>query len=172
MQSSLHMRTLLAVCLFSLTAWAQPALSLADQAFVTTAANTGLAEVEMGRLAAKLGLNKDIRKFGARLVAEREKANKELQRVVMPYEVLLPTKPDEAQQKHIDRLAMLMGVDFDSAFSKHMLGSHENEVKLFEAEARGGQAAALKAFATETLPALRAHLKAAEELTQPRLTSL
>ena len=79
------MRSILAACLLSLTAWAQPLLTAADQEFVSAAANGGLAEVEMGRLAMKIGMNKEVRDFGARLVTDHEKANKELQRIVTPF---------------------------------------------------------------------------------------
>lgn len=160
------------LCVLSLAAWAQPSFSPADQVFVTTAANEGLAQVELGRLAMNLGLNKEVRDFGARLVADHEKALEALQKAVTPFSMLLPGKTDEAHQRQVDLLSQLMGADFDSAFSKHMLASHGRLVKLFRAQVKTGQAKPLRAFAADTLPMLARHLKFAKELGRGRTAAL
>ncbi|MDP1824187.1 MAG: DUF4142 domain-containing protein [Archangium sp.] len=167
------MRSLqLAASLLSLTAWAQPALSPADRTFVTTAANEGLAAVELGRLAMNLGLNKEVRDAGARLVADHEKANEALQKAVTPWSMVLPGKTDEAHQRQLDMLAQLMGSDFDSTFSKHLLVGHQRTVQLFRDQAKTGQVRALRAFAADTLPMLERHLKFAKELARGRSAAL
>src|ERR1043166_3385270 len=53
----------------------------ADQKFVMEAAMGGLAEVEMGRLAAQKGATDEVRQFGQRMVDDHSKANEELMRV-------------------------------------------------------------------------------------------
>ena len=49
----------------------------ADQQFMKEAATGGMADVELGRLAAQKGQNAQVRSFGNRMVRDYSKANSE-----------------------------------------------------------------------------------------------
>src|SRR5438270_9265636 len=53
-------------------------LSKADQLFVKDAADGGMAEVELGRLAVEKASNEEVKKFGQRMADDHSKANEEL----------------------------------------------------------------------------------------------
>ena len=46
--------------------------------FAMKAANGGMMEVELGRMAQEKGMSKDVKEFGAMMVADHSKANDEL----------------------------------------------------------------------------------------------
>ena len=57
------------------------------------------------------------------------------------------------------KLEVLSGETFDKSYIKSQLKAHREAVGLFRKESTTGQDADAKAFAKETLPTLRAHLK-------------
>src|SRR3982750_4561290 len=68
-------------------------LSKADQVFVKDAAEGGMAEVELGRLAVEKASNADVKKFGQRMVEDHNKANEELKDIAGKQNVALPNEP-------------------------------------------------------------------------------
>ena len=65
----------------------------------------------------------------------------------------------------------LSGKEFDKGFIEAAVSDHQKAIELFENEASRGTDAQLKAFATKTLPTLRAHLKQAQDLQAKLSTS-
>lgn len=62
------------------------------------------------------------------------------------------------------------GAAFDRGFIEAQVKAHQEAISLFEAQANSGSDAELKAFAQKQLPALRAHLRQAQDL-QAKLPS-
>jgi putative membrane protein len=56
------------------------------------------------------------------------------------------------------------GAQFDRGFVEAQVRAHQEAITLFEKESSNGSDTDLKAFATKQLPALRAHLKQAQDL--------
>jgi len=52
-----------------------------------------------------------------------------------------------------------------------MISDHEKAIALFQAEAKGGTDADLKAYAEKTLPKLKDHLKMAQDLSKNTKTN-
>jgi putative membrane protein len=142
----------------------------ADQAFAMAAAEGGLAEVELGRLAADHASSPDVKKFGQRMVDDHGKANEELATILTQKKITPPTALKGKEKSNYDRLAKLNGAAFDRAYMSDMVKDHEKDVKEFERESTSGKDPDLKAFATKTLPTLQDHLKMARE-TQTKLGS-
>jgi putative membrane protein len=57
------------------------------------------------------------------------------------------------------KLEVLSGDSFDKSYIKSQLKAHSQAVGLFKKESISGQDADAKAFAAQTLPTLRSHLK-------------
>jgi len=136
-------------------------LSTADQKFVTEAAQGGMEEVELGKLAVSNAANADVKTFGQRMVDDHGKANDQLKQVAQTKGVALPTDVNKSQRKDIDKLSKLTGADFDRTYMRMMVSDHKKDVSEFKKESKSGQDTDVKSFASTTLPTLEDHLKMA-----------
>lgn len=129
-----------------------------DSKFAVTAADGGMAEVALGQLALQKGTSAQVKEFAAMMVKDHTKANTELKAVAGAKNITLPAAPGEDNQKIAADLSKKTGADFDKAYIDEMVKDHEKDVKLFEDYTKDGKDTTLKAFATKTLPVLKAHL--------------
>ncbi len=134
-----------------------------DAAFVKKAAEGGLAEVEMGKLAADKASDDDVKKFGQRMVDDHSKANDQLKQVASQKGITIPTEINAKDSAEKDRLSKLSGQDFDRAYMRSMVMDHTKDVAEFKKEAKSGSDSDVKNFASQTLPTLQDHLKSARE---------
>ncbi len=130
-----------------------------DVGFAIKAAQGGLAEVKLGRLAAEKGSSPDVKAFGQQMVDDHSQANEQLRVVANSEGITLPTDVSGQQQAMFDHLSKLSGAEFDSAYVKDMVADHQDDVKDFEKEAQNGTDDKIKSFASQTLPVLQGHLE-------------
>jgi putative membrane protein len=143
----------------------------ADTKFVNEAAQTGMAEVEMGRAAKNLGKSDGVKDFGQKLIDDHQKANRQLEIIAGRLGIPVPTQLDAEHKKHVQMLNSSKDADFDSVFARHMVEGHEKAVQLFTREAKTADARDLRDFAQKTLPTLQEHLKIAKDLRDGRTVS-
>ena len=134
--------------------------------FATDAAQGGMAEVEMGRLASERGTDPAVKEFGARMMADHSKANGELKSLAAKKGMQLPGDMNSSQKSELDKLAKLSGADFDKEYMSTMVSDHQTDVKEFETQSKNGNDADIKAFAGKTLPTLQEHLQMAQSAAQ------
>ena len=134
-----------------------------DNTFVTKAAEGGLAEVELGKLAVEKASNDQVKQFGQRMVDDHSKANDELKTIAQKKNITLPSEISAKDKGLRDRLAKLSGASFDHAYMAAMLSDHKKDVSEFRVESNSGKDADIKAFAAKTLPTLEEHLKLAQD---------
>jgi putative membrane protein len=134
--------------------------------FANEAAQGGMAEVELGRLAAQKAADPSVREFGQRMVADHSKASAELKALAAKKGMQLPAEINSDQKSEMDKLAKLSGPDFDKEYMSAMLKDHEDDVKAFETQSKEGNDTDVKAFATKTLPTLQEHLQMARNTAQ------
>ncbi len=139
-----------------------------DHKFAMAAANGGLAEVELGKLATANASNDDVKKFGQRMVDDHGKANDELASILKQKGMNPPTALEGKEKATYDKLSKLSGPAFDKAYMSAMVKDHTEDVKEFENQSKSGKDPELKAFASKTLPTLQDHLKMAKD-TQSKL---
>ena len=139
---------------------AAPAFA-ADEAWVIKIAKGGMAEVELGKLAAEKASTAEVKKFGQRMVDDHSKANEELKTLAQNKKITLPAEIGPEEKALRDRLVKLSGPAFDQAYMKAMLNDHLKDVSEFRTESRSGRDPDVKAWAARTLPTLEAHLKMA-----------
>jgi putative membrane protein len=130
-----------------------------DMKFATEAAMGGMAEVEMGRLAAQKGASDEVRQFGRRMVDDHTKANEDLMRVASGKGMTLPAALDAKHQAEMQKMSALSGEAFDRAYVKSMVKDHKKDVGEFRKESARGADSDIKSFATRTLPTLQEHLQ-------------
>jgi putative membrane protein len=140
--------------------------AVSDQEFVTKAATGNLMEVHMGKLGVERATNANVKQFAQRMVDDHTKANKELLSIADLKKENLPKDlaKDKEHEAAMKKFAELKGAEFDRAYMKQMVADHQKTISLFEAQAKNGKDAKLKAFAEKTLPTLREHLKQAQEI--------
>ena len=164
--SVLRFASPLTVLLFAgaLTVFAQAGSS--DRQFAKEAASGGQAEVKLGQLAQSNGQSDAVKSFGQRMVTDHSKAGEELKQAAQKDGVQVDDTLSAKDQVTYDRLAKLHGAEFDRAYARTMTQDHEQDVAEFQKEASQGQSPAIKDFAKNTLPTLRAHLKLAQQMSQ------
>jgi len=136
-----------------------------DQEFVRKAVDAGMAEVQMGKLAAEKARNEQVRQFGHRMVDDHTRASNELLALLQRKNVEPPEQeldPEHAGMR--DRLRNVSPTDFDRVYMQSQVKDHLKAIELFKGEAKHGQDRDLKQFASKTLPTLREHLKMAQSV--------
>lgn len=126
--------------------------------FYTDAAQGGMAEVELSKLALQKSQNAEVKKFAQMMVSDHGKANDELKSLATKKNVKLPDSVSSSQKSTMEDLAKLSGADFDKKYVETMVNDHEKTVALFENNTTNSDAD-IKAFATKTLPTLKSHLE-------------
>lgn len=139
-------------------------LSASDKKFVHEAAQGGIAEVELGKLATEKASSDDVKKFGQRMVEDHTKANDQLKQVATNEGIQLPDKLNAKDQMTKDRLSKLNGAQFDKAYMNDMVKDHTQDVADFKRESSSGMDSEVKNFASTTLPTLEDHLRQAKEI--------
>jgi putative membrane protein len=143
---------------------ASTAVAAVDHEFVAKATAAGMAEVELGKLAEQRAQNDKVKRFAMKMVADHDKANKELIGLAQGLNMTQPAASDPKNAEVRFRLEQAPTTDFDSEYMKARLLDQMDVVALFEKQAREGKNEALKEFAFNTLPTLREHLRLTEEL--------
>ncbi|MEG4276242.1 DUF4142 domain-containing protein [Microcoleus sp. MON1_C1] len=139
-------------------------LSSQDRNFVMQAGQLGMLEVELGRLAVQRGASAGVKQYGQEMVEEHTQANQELMQVAMQKGVKLPTEMSSQNTALMERLSGLSGTSFDAAYKQAMIESHNQAIALFQAQSQQGQDPDLKAWATQKLPNLQAHLQMVNQM--------
>jgi putative membrane protein len=139
-------------------------LSSRDRTFVMQAGQLSMMEVELGRLAVQRGSSAGVKQYGQEMVEEHTRANQELMQLVMQKQVELPTDMSTQNTAMIDRLSGLSGSSFDTAYKQAMIDSHNQAIALFQAQSQQGQDPQLKAWASQKLPNLQAHLEMVNQM--------
>jgi putative membrane protein len=143
---------------------ADPTVSPADKMFVMKAAQGGMTEVALGKLASEKAGSADVKAFGAMMVTDHTAANDELKAIATKKGLKVPKELNKKHAKVADELSKLSGAVFDKAYVPAMVKGHTETIALFENEAKTGQDADLKAFAEKTLPTIKMHLEKIEAI--------
>lgn len=130
-----------------------------DRNFVLQAARSNMLEVELGRLAVQRGASDAVKQHGQQMVEEHTQVNQQLMQLAMQKGMEVPRDMSSQNKGLTDRLSSLSGTSFDTAYKQAMLDSHSQAIALFQAQSQQGQDPQLKAWATQILPNLQAHLQ-------------
>jgi putative membrane protein len=131
--------------------------------FVEKAAQDGMTEVELGKVALAKSQNAEVRDFAQRMVTDHGKANQELAALAKQKGIEAPRKLDSEHQAMVQMLEAKSGAAFDNEYSRHMNMDHTKAITLFEAASKSSDAD-FAGFAKKTLPTLKEHKKLASRL--------
>jgi putative membrane protein len=166
------MKTLPLACLTILTCFAGATAtfaadtpSTADKTFVMKAAQGGLAEVQLGKLASEKGTAPEVKDFGTKMVTDHSANNQELASLATTKSITVPDKTDTKHQALIDKLdKMAAGKDWDKVYVDAMVTGHEKMDTLMSKEASSGSDPDLKSFASKTDETVKMHLSMAKDI--------
>ncbi len=135
-----------------------------DADFAVKAADAGLAEVELGKLAQEKATDQRIKDFARKMVDDHQKANDELMTIATRHNVTLPPVPSKEHTDKQRKLREKSGARFDEEYIDLMVKDHDKVVSLFEDASSDAQNVDLKAFASKTLPVLKKHYEEAKAI--------
>jgi len=135
-----------------------------DAEWAVAAANGGMTEVELSKLAETKGTNAKAKEFAGMMVKDHGGANAELMELAKTKNITLPTTIGADEKKELADLQTKSGAEFDKAYVDAMVSGHKKAVDLFEKGSKDAKDAELKAFATKTLPIIKSHLQAIETI--------
>ena len=121
-------------------------LSKDDSTFVMKAANAGMTEVELGKIAQQNAASDKVKEFGQMMVKDHSAAGDQLKKIAQSRSINVPDSLSSESKKHIADMQKKKGKDFDKAYIKMMVEGHEKVLKQFEDEQSKGADAELKAF--------------------------
>lgn len=127
--------------------------------FAVKAANGGMLEMELARMAREKARSNDVKAFAAMMLADHSKADEALKALATQKNITLPARLGDDEQKHVDELAKLSGAEFDKKYVELMVEDHEEDIKLFKEAADDADDADVKTFAAAQLPILQKHLE-------------
>jgi putative membrane protein len=152
----------LVVLALPLISWG--ASSSPDAHFYRAVAQSGIAEVEAGKLAQQKAVDPALAKFGAMMVKDHSAANDQLKALGQSKDVSLPSSSSVEDMAAKAKLELLSGASFDKAYIKNQISAHQDAIKLLQHEISSGQDSDAQAFARKILPTVRSHLAAIQQL--------
>ncbi|PTR01622.1 putative membrane protein [Mucilaginibacter yixingensis] len=150
----------------STTKAASPAMTVSadDAKFATMAANGGMTEVELSKLAETKATNAQIKTFAAMMVKDHTMAGNQLMSLAKSKNITLPAGIDNDSQKKVSDLNGKSGADFDKAYVNAMLDDHKKAVDAFEDASKNLKDPDLKGFVDKTLPTIKMHLNLIQKI--------
>jgi putative membrane protein len=167
MASRIHqiaMVTMCALCIQCEEYESGEALNDQDRQFINTAASTNHAQIEFGQLAFQKSTNRAVKDFGQLMVDDQGNAQSDLKIITDGREIPFPDQLDEQHIALKNRLLVLDGFDFDTAYVNSQVREHQSIIRLYDSQSKTGMNQRLKEYASSQLPHIRLHAQNAATL--------
>jgi putative membrane protein len=140
----------------------------------------GMAEVQLGKMAADRAASSEVKAFGELMVKDHSKAGDELKQVATELKIQPPAQLDQEHKNLADRLSKLSGAEFDRDYMTAMVKGHEEVLSKLKGKAGSSRPTdtavgttgadegdrALTAWAVKALPVVEQHLQRARDIQQ------
>lgn len=104
----------------------------ADRDFARDAAMTGMAEIEMGRLALDHSRDANVKKFAQMMIDDHTKASENLKAVATRHRIELPAQVDDDHRDKAEAIGKKNGPEFDQDYADAMVDGHQAFVDKLE----------------------------------------
>ena len=141
-----------------------PAVTPAAHDFMRKTSETNLTDIDIARLALQKSGNPDVRDFANMIESDLTAALKDLSDLMKDKGVSQPKIASAEARQDADRMARLVGPDFDREFINMMVADLHEAVEMFRDQIGIAMDADVKQYAEELLPKLEMHLKKAQRL--------
>jgi putative membrane protein len=135
-----------------------------DRLFTTLAAQGGMAEVELGKLAQQKSRNEAVIAFAQRMIDDHGKSNAQLTRLAKQAGLPLPSELSPDQLEVTKKLSALNPGQFEAEYMRVQVTDHQKTVQLLLWVIASGENADLHRFASDTLPGVLHHLQFLQDL--------
>ena len=132
--------------------------------FLTKVSNSGLAEVQLAKLAQQKATIEAVKNFAGMLERDHTAVNDQVRGLAGQRNVSLPSVPSDDKQKMYNDMEKMTGKAFDKEYISMMVKSHNDGIALFEDTRSNASDIDVKNFADKTLPALKMHLDSAKAI--------
>lgn len=130
-----------------------------DRNWMTENAQTDLAEITVGQLAAQKGGSQAIKQAGQTLANDHRQALTQLQQLAKSMNVPLPSSPNQMQQQQAQQLKGVSGANFDQTFLRTQIQDHQTSINNTQQELKSGSNPQVKQRAQQYLPVAQKHLQ-------------
>jgi len=133
------------------------------ESFVKTAAQDGMTEVALAKLALQKSRDNDVKQFAQKMQHDHEQADEELASIAKSKGLTVPPRLDAKHEAMVKSMTAKSGAAFDSAYAEHMAKDHAKAVALFQSASNSSDPQ-IAAFAKKTLSTLEEHKQLADNL--------
>jgi putative membrane protein len=142
----------------------QAPLSEADRQFVMDAAAANTMEIQAANIAMQNGVSQRVKDYAAMMIRDHGTAGNELKTYASSRNAMVTDSLPTEMRNHMEEMKKMKGKAFDNHYMKMMTDDHQKTITKFENASNTAADADLKAWATKTLPVLRAHLDSAKAI--------
>ena len=140
-----------------------------DAEILTLVSHSNSAEIASSKLALEQAQNAQVKSFAQMMIKEHTAMEQEGTRVAnaLGSSVANTGKAEDSREDKSEELDELRGArnaQFDKAYMKFQVESHEKTLKMLQDQQERAQNAELKAMITKAIPAVQAHLTRAQQL--------
>lgn len=139
-----------------------------DKIFLRKAAAGGIAEVQLGQLAAQKAGSDDVKAFGQTMVDDHTRLNSEMAPIADAMGVRLPKTMDKEDQAEYDKLSGLSGNDFDTEYLSVMVKDHHKDLHEFRNEAVSTTDPTLRDAVQKGETVIREHVMMVDKLARDK----
>ena len=132
------------------------------KSFIENASAGGMFEIETSKLALTRSTNQKVKDFAQKMIDDHTKANDDMKAAIAssPKEQsYVSTKLPMMKEHKLHKLEKADAKDFDKEYVDIQADAHKETIDLFAKYAQKGDNAALKTFATNTMPTLQNHME-------------
>jgi len=136
------------------------------QAFANGAAASDKFEIESSQLAASKAASAKVKSFAEKMIKAHTDSTAKLKAAAAKASPAITPVPEltTTQQQTLTELGGKSGAEFDTAYAKAQVDAHQMALDALKGYSANGDVPSLKAFATEVMPVVTAHLNMAKEL--------
>ncbi len=139
-------------------------LSEDESKFLVKSYEDGMYELHLAQLAAKNGLDADVKNVAAELVAAHSTINLKIRQIAATADFVLPAAVDADHQNDMQDLKKLRGADFDEKYINLIVDDYGDAVDDYKDAYKDLGDGVVRTFAAETLPRIQDYLEAAKKV--------
>ncbi len=143
---------------------ATPPMTAEPASFLEHAAAGQQSEIDLGQLAIRKAADEQVKQFGARMVADHQKAQQEIRHLASKEGLELHPQPSEPQKQLKAQLSQLSGKEFDHAYITTMLQGHAQKLKELGKQSLTEKNPDVRQWAAGALPIVEEHLAKAKTI--------
>lgn len=137
-----------------------------EPSFLYKAFQDGKAEVQLAHLALMQGSDAQVKAFAQQMITDHTPVNAQIMQLAQQRNLPLPAEASAEQSFAFVDLLGRSGGEFDREYMAVNIRSHSEDVEALTAQSQNSTDPEIKAFATNTLPVVTAHLTRAREIAQ------